>query len=217
MNKLASALITLAALAAPAHAQISVVDLTTSNGGFTTQSLQGNLNPWQWQNGKGWFNAGTTSPSLQRLLTPMLTATESAWGLVLQHSNIFENGFDGGQVYMSVNGGVFALVGVLTNPYECTLPVSFSSPRGDQPAFCGTDASRASTFSGAANVGDMYQFAFDMASDQLIDAAGDDWTITGITYRDFNVSTVPEPSTWALMMAGLAAVGMAANRRARIT
>jgi hypothetical protein len=56
-----SALLVLASalLTAPVRAQ-TVVDLTATDGGFTTQILSV-ANLWQWTSGTGWSNPGSAS------------------------------------------------------------------------------------------------------------------------------------------------------------
>jgi hypothetical protein len=189
------------------------LDLTASDGGFTAQNLGVGANTWSWS-ASGWQVGGLATASLQRLLTPVFTADGTSWGLVLTHSFNFEPGFDGGQVYVSVNGGAFSLLAGA--PYNATLATGFGNPRAGQAAFSGfQSAFITATFSGATTPGTTFQFAFDGAWDTTVNSFNEpDWRLTSLELRDFVAAgaAVPEPSTWLLLGTGLALVA-----RRRIT
>lgn len=197
------------------EAQVIVTDLTTSNGGFTAQALSGVSNPWTYVAGTGWQIGGVTEPSVQRLLSPTLVATGTSFGLSLFHAYEFENKWDGGQVYVSVNGGAFGLLGVLGSPYDCTLnSIGSTNPRGGQDVFCGGSGGNVTdTFSGVSVAGSTYRFAFDGSWDGSQAADSPNWQIRTVTSSGFNVTTVPEPATVVLMAAGLFSLGVVARRK----
>lgn len=202
--------------ASPGSAQVSNVDFTVGNGGYVAQNLGTGTNPWFWTSGTGWAVNSSNTVSLERLLSPVLTATGSAWGLNFTHQYNFENTFDGGQVWMSVNGGAFSLLGTSGAPYTGTLSTAFSSPRGGQAAFTGLNSGNISTtFSGATTAGTTFQFAFDGAWDNSVSSTNPNWLLTAIEYRDFSTpnNVVPEPATMSLLATGLVGMIGAGMRR----
>jgi hypothetical protein len=193
-------------------AQSSTFDLTASDGGFTQTNLLGATNVWQWQAGTGWFNEGSGVTSLQRLLSPVLTANSTAWGMSFVHANNFEGAWDGGQVKVSINGGAFMLLGMFADPYDC-VSIGNTNPQLAQPVFCDFAASRTTSFTGSTSVGNTLQFAFEAGADQSVNRAGNDWEITSMTFDADDFTSVPEPSTWMLLASGLAVLGWLAPRR----
>lgn len=218
-------LIAVAALALSAsalQAQVSTVNfLGGTDGGYVDANVAGLSNPWQYDITKGWFVNGITNPSAQALLSPVLTTSGSSWGLSFSHRYSFEQGsttvgFDGGLVRMSVNGGAFAEIGTLGAPYNFTLSTGFSNPLGGSPAFSGTSGSfGTTTFSGALAAGSTVQFEFLGTWDNSAISGDPNWQLQSVTYRDLSITTTttPEPSTYALMSAGLLIVGGVARRR----
>ena len=208
-------------MSSPANAGVITLDLLTSSGGMTSQNLGLLGNTWTYQAGTGWFVNGVTDPSLQRLLTPVVYADGTSWGLSFTHAYNFEEqgigsiGFDGGQVWVSINGGPFALLGGLGNPYTDTLETLFQNPRGGQAAFSGTGALGTTTFSGSTTAGTTFQFAFDGAWDESVQDQNPNWLLTNVVLRDFSAtpSAVPEPGTVALLGTGLAALALRLRRR----
>lgn len=204
------------------QAQVTTVNFVGgNNGGYTQSNVTGVDNPWTYNSATGWSVNGTSPSSVQRLLSPLLTATGTSFGFSFAHLYSFETsttpgiGFDGGVIKISINGGAFTQIGSLGAPYNMTLASSFANPYAGSPAFSGTAALATSTVSGSIAAGSTVRFAFDGAWDNSSTAPDPNWNIQGVTYRDLVTSTTvtPEPSTYALMAAGLVAVGVASRRR----
>lgn len=111
--------------------------------------------------------------------------------------NFTSDGFPGYDVWLS--GGSFDGNGTVTRQFGGDATVSFEGAlarvRFDSPEFLDVE------------LGDPLALGFGRI----------DWGITGLSAGDrldITVSAVPEPSTWAMLFAGLGAVGWLARRRA---
>jgi hypothetical protein len=215
-----TAVATAAAAAAPAAAQ--TIDFRTTNGGFTSQSITG-ANPWSYVAGTGWQVNGAASVARQRLLSPVLTAAGGAFAVDALHAFNFEQNilttgcFDGGAVFASINGGSFVqLAPTAGRPYTGPVSATFSNPLAGLQAFCGnSNGLVSSVFSGAAPAGTTIQLAIDGGWDNSFANSNPNWAFQQVTISGFGApqQVIPEPSTYALLGAGLATLGAAARRR----
>jgi hypothetical protein len=211
-------------------AKAQLIDLTTGNGGFTTQNLVSS-NSWTWAAGQGWLANGTVTAARSRLLTPTLTTTQTNVSVVATHrfkyerSTITGNCFDGGALFQSRNGGAFDQI--LSNDLtgvRYTAPISefFENPLSGSSAFCGESAGYSdgqfvtTTFSGTGlPLGTRLQFALDSAWDFGFAEPDPNWQLVSLELRGLSAPTVviPEPSTYALVATGLLVMGVVSRRR----
>ncbi len=151
---------------------------------------------WSWvgglpnaRKGKGLFaydfEGGCNLPDpsqsgVQELASPPISIPNGLVGgphLSFDHWVALEDGFDGAQVMISVNGGPFQLVdpsAFIYNPYNSSLlDIPFNNPRFGQPAFTGTDGGSVKgswgtsivDLSNYARAGDSIRIRFDMSTD----------------------------------------------------
>ncbi len=213
--------------ATAAHAQTSSIDLRTSAGGFTAQTLVGGGTPWTWVDGEGWLTLGSTSVARKRLLTPVFLATSDAVAMSADHRFIFEGDetqdrcADAGVVFASVNGGAFTQVLAPGGAsYSGVISTSGGNPLagGGARGFCGFSPFGlvTSVFSAAVTAGATVQFAFDGGWGDNNAFVNPNWVIEQVTLRNLTpvAQVVPEPSTYALLATGLVGMaGLAARRR----
>jgi hypothetical protein len=226
----------LAALSAP-DARAAVIyssNFDANDGGLVSTSLGGSAaNPFTYGptagvGGNGaWFINPSTIVSDKALTGPSLVVgAAGAVTISFDHRYSFESTFDGGQLYVSVNGGAFALVPTAafsSNGYTGTISVNFQSPIGGQMAFTGASAGYAtpayitSTATlGSFAAGDTIAFRFRAAYDNSLAAGTPSWVIDNVVVSDSAVgppsAVVPEPASLALLGVG---AGLAGVRRLR--
>jgi hypothetical protein len=132
-------------------------------------------------------------------------------GISIQHLYNFESSgagcFDGGNLKYSVNASALAVLDL--GDYVGAISSSFSNPMAGQDAWCGgSGGSIVSSASGTITPGDTYQFAFDAAWDSSVSGTLPDWDISSVDLRGFELASVPEPATLALLGIGLLGLGL---------
>ena len=218
---------------APSHAaDIFSADFNSNNGGFTASSVNP-LNaspsaPWTFGaavgngNSGGWSagpEEGQGNPVEHLLTSPLVTLTASgAVSLSFDHSYDFEDGWDGGALNISVNGGAFAQVpnGNFTlSGYSGTVQDrddwGYVGDMNGVAVFTGTIANFTTSQAdlGSFIAGDTIQIQF---------RAGWDWNGLGQdSTRGWNIDNValsasPVPLPAAVWLFGSAIVGMGAIR-----
>jgi hypothetical protein len=205
------------------------VDLTTMMGGFTAPNPNNFLGAgvWQYGAGTGWTVNGRNRASAQ-LVSQQYTAIGGAASFSFTHSFSFERNlfgvcFDGGLLLANINGAGFAPVLPTSSPsslgYRGPISTSNGSARAGENAFCGFPNDQQgslvnSSFSTSLAAGNTIQFAYEGVWDNSTVNPGANWTITSVTTSGLApVSTVPEPSTYLLVGAGLSLMGVFARRR----
>ncbi|MBS4027821.1 MAG: T9SS type A sorting domain-containing protein [Ignavibacteriales bacterium] len=167
-------------------------------------------NDWEWGNSQlpsphsspnvwgtvldGNYNNG---PLLSSLKTPSFEVYEDEATFSFWQWYDFENGYDGGNVKISVNGGSFTLITPVQN-YNVVLPASRQNPLGGEPAFTGTSGGwQYVTFnlSGITSVGDEVSFLLQFGADSSTVARG--WYIDDVTSMGLSGSANGlQPSAW---------------------
>ncbi len=223
-TSLALSMALLSSVAAIVNAQTT--DLTTTRGGFTAPNPNNfiGFGVWQYAAGTGWTVAGRNSVSAT-LLSDVYTATGGTASFGFNHSynfelNLFGGCFDGGLLLANINGGGFVPVApqpsATSDGYRGAVGTSSGNPRAGQNAFCGFPNNQQGTFVNSVfnttlDAGSTIQFAFEGAWDSQRVNSGANWTIASVTTS--GITTVPEPSTYVLMAAGLGVLAVVARRR----
>lgn len=211
------------ATAGVAQAQVTI-DFTTTDGGFTQQTLVG-ANPWTRVDGEGWRVAGAEGASgvRSRLLSPVLTATGGLFSVDARHAFEFQRDgiggacLDGGAVFASINGGSFVQLAPTGGVGYTAAVADGANPLAGLQAFCGSSGGLISSiFSATLAAGTTVQVALDGGWDAAGFANGANWRLESVTVNLGDAqSVVPEPSTYALLGTGLAGLGVVARRRRR--
>ncbi|MCD6021976.1 MAG: Thermolysin metallopeptidase [Actinomycetia bacterium] len=141
--------------------------------------------------------AGTDDVSgVMRMESPPVTLPGGTMRLSFDHYIATEQGWDGGNVSMSVNGRAYALIpasAFLFNPYNATLQTAAAgntNPLAGQPGFTGTDAGELVSSWGTSIIdlgatgarlrpGDTVRFRFDMGMDGCTGIDG--WYVDDVT------------------------------------
>jgi hypothetical protein len=209
-------------LAQPAAAQFTIWDFD-SDDGFWSQSTGSGSAFWYWDAPSGtWRIDGSSNVSDAWLLSPVMQATSIVGSVFIWHRFDFEdNGscFDGGNASYRINGGAWTPLDMLLGGHNGTVAPFTSNPLAGQDAWCGNSGGTQFSFAaGFINPGDTYQLGFHGGWDFSIDESGPDWKIDkvkvfGFEGYDVPNTTVPEPSTVALLATGLVGMGIAARRR----
>jgi Zn-dependent metalloprotease len=133
---------------------------------------------------------------MMSMQSPVITLPSGTPRLSFTHYLATEAGWDGGNVWISVNGRAFAQIpatAFLFNPYNATLQTAAAgntNPMAGQPAFTGTDAGELVSSWGTSIVdltatgtrirtGDTVQFRFDMGMDGCTGIDG--WYVDDVT------------------------------------
>ena len=139
--------------------------------------------------------AGDVS-GVMRMESPPVTLPGGTMRLSFDHYVATEQGWDGGNVSMSVNGRAYALIpasAFLFNPYNTTLQTAAAgntNPLAGQPGFTGTDAGELVSSWGTSIIdlaatgariraGDSVRFRFDMGMDGCTGIDG--WYVDNVT------------------------------------
>lgn len=190
---------------------------------FNTAAFDG---PWTWGaaagagGSGGWFtegqDPGNTHANTTDLTSPaLIVAASGAVTLSLDHLRNFEApNWDGGAVYISVNGGAFTYVpnsSFTANGYNGTVASwAQGSELGGLEAWIGSSGGAFVTSSanlGSFTAGDSLMVRFRAAFDENTTGGSPDWAIDNVNVTNI----VPEPAS--MTMLGLGALLLARRRR----
>lgn len=210
-------------------------DFNSNDGGFT-QSTVNPLGaspsaPWTYGgtvgvgSSGGWSagpEEGQGNPVEHLLTSPVISLPDAgAVGLSFDHQYSFEQGWDGGEVLISVNGGTFAPLSAgsfTSNGYSGTIQTQddwgYAGDMNGLDVFTGTAANFGPSFAnlGLLNAGDTVQVRFRGGWDW--NGLGDDqtlgWRIDNVA---LSASPVPLPAAVWLFASGVAGIGAIARRK----
>ncbi len=132
------------------------------------------------------FVANPAAVSDKIIETPTIAVAAAMTQLTFSNNFIFESGFDGGVLEISINGGAY--VDIITaggswvvGGYTGTISSSFGNPLGGRSGWTGTSAGYITTTVNlpAAAVGQNVKFRFRMGSDSSVSATG--WNIDNVS------------------------------------
>ncbi len=133
----------------------------------------------------------SNGPLLSSLETPEYTVFGDSPKMKFWHFYNIENGFDGGNVKMSVNNGAFNIITPNGGYDDDELSSGWGNPLGGEPAFTGESGTwQEETFdlSSLVNVGDKVVFRFDFGADESITHSG--WYIDDFSLEDIGIIVV---------------------------
>jgi len=168
-------------------------DFNLNNGGFSTAQSGNPMGAWTYDGASGvWFADGSDNlpPSEKVLNSPPITVTQAGEvRLRLQHRFTFEEGMlDGGQVRVSLNGGLFSLVpatAFTTNGYGGVISsgsaLFFTPGFGNtSPGYANGEYIVSEASLGAFSPGDRLAIQFRGLWDWSIANAGPGWVINSL-------------------------------------
>ena len=150
------------------------------------------------------LNGEYTSGVLSQLQTPQYKVFGDNPKLTFWHWYDAEEGYDGGNVKISVNGGSFQLI-TPVGGYDGTLSSNWGNPIGGEDAFTGSSSNWKEVnfdLSDFAGNGDEVVFRFDFGTDDSITKTG--WFIDDFSLTDIGLPVVGvEDETTATIAFGL--------------
>lgn len=206
-------------------------NFNANNGGLNVLNVGGPSSPtWSYSGSGGvgntgaWSINGLNSVSTKALYSSSFISNGGAVTLSFDHRRNFESGFDGGAVFVSINGSAFNYLAgsaFTQNGYSHLISTTFQNFLGGLNAFSGGASN--STFItsiatlGSLNAGDTIAFMFLGAWDNSVNSSGEpDWVIDNINLSDAGTA-VPAPPTILLGLMGFGITGVARWRRLRKT
>lgn len=176
---------TIAAGTVVRFSRVDFTDLSASVGTLTRASVSGSTN----------YGISTNEESIFMYQAATVSATPSVF-LGAITTTAFGTASAGvlSNTGLSLGSGAIALNSAATGGADFA---QYTGPRTGQATFAG------------------YQPLVYDASNWFIDTSNGVYTTTAPDVTAFAVTPVPEPGTWAMLMAGLGAVGFVARRRAR--
>lgn len=211
-------------------------NFNSNNGGLSYVHVSGATgNPWTYgaaggvANSGAWYVNGSTgglaNHATQALVSGNFVSTGGTVTIQFEHRFNFEAGYDGGALFVSINGGAYNYVtnsDFTQNGYTHTLSSSFNNDLGGLGAFSGGSPTSAFITSianlGVLNANDTISFAFVGGWDSSINSGGEpDWVIDNIRLTDTGAGglTVPAPTTLLLGLVGIGVTSVARWRRQR--
>jgi hypothetical protein len=133
----------------------------------------------------------TNGPALSSLSTPVYHVYGNSPKLKFWTKYIIEEGFDGGNVKISVNGSDFLIIEPNGGYDDDALSDGWGNPLGGEPAFTGESngwVEKTFDLTNYVNVGDQIVFRFDFGADQSITNAG--WYIDDFAPEDIGMLVV---------------------------
>jgi Domain of unknown function DUF11 len=126
------------------------------------------------------FAPGSASFSDNRLDSPSILITGADPTITFQLNFDLESGFDGGQLWISINGGAFEEIVAaggffMSGGYNATISPSFGSPMAGNPAWSGTTdgyATVTAVLPPAATPGSAVRFRWRVATDNVNASSG---------------------------------------------
>ncbi|MCE9619209.1 MAG: hypothetical protein K8R92_04800 [Planctomycetes bacterium] len=221
-----------AGVASPVLGDVSI-NFNSNDGGFSssfnTAAFEG---PWVWSptggaaGTGGWYTVGQSDDVSHSCTTDLTSSvftvsTTGAVQLSFDHHYSFENGWDGGAVFVSHNGGAYTMLdnsAFVSNGYNGALTGwgYGSELAGAAAVFSGESAAESSSFMnslanlGSFSAGDTISIRFRAAFDSNTRAGLPSWSIDGLDIS--NVVPVPFPGATAVLAIAGSMVGLRRRR-----